>query len=678
MAFKDLADILSDENQPFSLVYAPHGNINAGSVHGGQHVQNHSERAPLGRRPVEAHEGPISEGEITAATTGFAEPDWFPLALQKLNTGLLFLTGEPGTGRRTAALNLLHRHSGGSMALHAVDSDVELHSWSPARSEIRGYLVDGLIASYPTQAGMLGNLRRLLREADCRMVIVLPDEPVLVRVLERDLADSHIRYQAPSPRSVFEARLAALVPNQQGRTHLLAGLEPGLIDAMLAPELVPAEVSELITSMMHHMDGARDPAQLHERLSFLAEGEVPSLLSKLHDDPDGLAFLLAACVFEGMDYRIVRDESERLLETAQGRLSSVLGGAHLSKAPALNPQFIFRRPLHDLLHTVRAQCGPKEIHYGPTFGYAVEPVRFTRHRQAETVLRHVWREYGQVSPLLTHWMGAVKDDIELTRRVGSVMGMAASWGGGRRALQHVRDLASSDRASSRMIAAYALGVAGEDLVLVTEVKSRLQGWSKASGWQLRSTVAHACGTEFGIARPDFAMGLLKRLPRDSTNANEESVDEGIQTALLSLFSAGAQSTVFQHLAAWVDSGGHESRHALHACSVLLEDSAWFRQELLEQGEVAERIVTLVGSALDESATFKATSHAVIQWCRTATWDGDRHQALENLLTGLARNPGHGAMRLFVTLDRLDEMELAGRDIAHQALDVWRNNDDPTD
>lgn len=218
-----------------------------------------------------------------------------------------------------------------------------------------------------------------------------------------------------------------------------------------------------------------------------------------------------------MRYRSAAPPAER---RADGRLDSVLpesgdddgshGPARRQDGPRPNPTFLFRRSLDDLLWRVRAQCAPKEIRTGSGYTYAVEPVRFTRHRQAETVLRHVWRQYGQLSGLLTDWMDNVSgNERELAEPVGRVMGMAAGWGGGRRALRHIRKLADSDRATSRTIAAYALGMAAEDPVLASEVKHRLTDWSASADWRLRSTVAYACGTDFGASRPDLAMRLLR-------------------------------------------------------------------------------------------------------------------------------------------------------------------------
>ncbi|MEV0260252.1 hypothetical protein AB0I49_02750 [Streptomyces sp. NPDC050617] len=679
-----------DADRQQSFIFAPGANVNAGSVHGGQHVKNQEWAAGPGGRRAEAYEGPVSEAEILEARLGFAKPDWFPAALEKLDTRVLFLTGEPGTGRRTAALNLLYHHSGESMALRAVDNDTDLSSWRPTHTEARGYLVDGLLLKQPLKPAVVGNLRRLLTEAHARMVVVLPYDPGLVRSLERDLHVSPVRYRPPAPRAVFEERFQAAVPDPAERERLLGGLEKGLLDELLVPELVPAEVAELVAAVVASGEGGAERSDIRNRLSFLAEGEAPDLIRSLCDDADGLAFLLATCVFEGLDHRIVREEAERLLKLAEGRLNSVLprtddrgeggddgegrAGRNGPEPSRPNPQFVFRRSLEHLLWTVRAQCAPKEVRSGPAFAYSVEPVYFTRHRQAEAVLKYVWREYGQLSEVLASWMDQVRNENDLTQPVGRVMGMAAGWGGGRQALRHIAALAKSDRRSSRDIAAYALGVAAEDPVLATEVKHRLSAWSHARGTQLRCTVAHACGTDFGASRPDLALRLLRSLSYGLDDTHEYTLRTEVGRALVRLFESGNQAVVFRNLTEWAGHEGPDAELALGAFPQLLRSPLWFQGELLEDGEFAEQIIALIRRTLSGNDNSEATRRALVGWSRMAVWSDQLQEAVELLFTDLARNMQHGVLGLFVEIDRHEDTEMAGREIARAALSAWRRGE----
>ncbi|WP_328953391.1 hypothetical protein [Kitasatospora purpeofusca] len=672
---------LAMDGVPYSLIIAPQANINTGSVRGGQHVAN---GGVLAHGRPEAHEGPIPAPEVQGACAGFAEPAWFGTALAELDGGILFLYGAAGTGRRTAALNLLQRHSGSSTDLCALDGDVDLSAWRPAGTGARGYLVHGLLPQYLPGPAALASLRRLLRDADARMVVMLPHEPDRIRALARDLHVVPVRCDPPPPRAVFDARLRAAVPDPDRRGRLLGRLEPGLLDSLLAPGLLPFQVAALVTTTAASGGDGPDPAELREHLDSLARTDVPELLGPLLRDPEGLAFLLATCVFEGFDHQVVRDKADRLLALADGRLGDVLpngGGAAREDPPGggdrkqPNPDFVFRRSLDELLNVVRAGCGPREIRRHNRFTYSVEPVRFTRHRQAETVLQYVWRQYGQLPGLLTEWLkAALLGDAELAGPVGQVMGLAAGWGGGRRALRHIEELAGTDRASGRAAAAYALGVAARDTVLVGETKYLLRRWSERSDWRLRSTVACACGTEFGLSRPGVALTLLRSAYRGA-KGEEEKVARSVRLSLRSLSAAGNQSTVLRRIAEWAERPGDAAQLALDVLLELLDDDPeWFLAELRAAGEDAALLTALVRRILDDDDRFDAACRVLIDWCRVAVWMAELRSAVETLLTDLARDLGRGALRLFVEIDNDKDPEIVGRSVAQYALTAWRRGD----
>ncbi|MER6910428.1 hypothetical protein ABT354_01945 [Streptomyces sp. NPDC000594] len=686
--FAELLETSARENQgarPYiNYTYAPNGTVNSGAVHGDQRVENQHGPTGGGARRIRAREGPIPAAEILDAGFGFAEPDWFPRALEQLDTRILFLTGERGTGRRTAAINLLSRHSGGGLSLRAVDDTENLADWRPTGTGVDGYLLDGLLPAY-LGPGMIGNLRRLLAEAGARMVVVLADEPGQTLTLERDLHLTPVHCAPPPPRAVFDTRLAAEVPDPAERARVLARFAPGLLDALLTAELVPAQVVEVVSAVVAATDAA-DAAGLRDRLSFLAEREAPELLGKLADDPEALAFALATCVFEGHDHRIVREQADRLLTLADGRLHSLLPAGPdramgvdrthgPGEPPHTNPDFALHRSLDELLRLVGARIAPKEVRTGLRYTYTVEPVHFTRHGRGTAVLRYAWRQYGRISALLTDWLGGVaaRDENELMVPAGRVIGLAASWGGGRRALQHIHELARSDAARCRFIAAYALGMAAEDPVLVTEIKYRLREWSRQRGWQVRTTVAYACATDFGAARPDLALRLLRRMLRTLDDEHERTVGRAIREALLALFTSGSQSLVFEELAGWTEGGGPDAELALGLLpELLLRDPLWFQERLRDGDAYAATTVALIRRALADERLYPSVGRALLSWCRAARWEPAERAALDILLTTLAQGMGVGELRLFVDIDRHGDPELPGREAAHTALARWRS------
>ncbi|MGA5731972.1 hypothetical protein ACPCI1_25430 [Streptomyces seoulensis] len=665
-----------------SFVYAPNGNINAGAVHGGQRVHNSAANERRSPREGRVREGPIPQSEVRAAAFGFARPDWFGPALAKLEKGPLFLVGRPGTGRRTAALNLLRETCGDGAPLRALDSVTELDRWQPTDTSARGYLMDGLFPKRPIGPGVLGHVRSLLSKADARMVIVLPDDAALLRRLEQDLHVSPTVCVPPSPARVFGSHFEQLVPEQRERERLLSALDlRHELGGLLVPELVPAEVVELVTAIVMADGDPNALGDLAARLSYRAEQEVPELLAKLGGDPDVLAFLLAVCVYEGADHRLVREEADRLLRLSQDRLTAVLPasdaqGAEKTERP--NPDFVFRRSMTELLHAVRAVRQEREVRTEGAYAHSVEAVVFVRHRQAEAVLRHVWREYGQLSELLVEWLREVNRSGELTRSVGEVMGRAASWGGGRRALRHIQALAESDRATSRLVAANALGIAAEDPVLVAEVRYRLQLWSQAADFRLRTTVAYTCGAEFGLSRPDLALRLLHTLllgargrPDEADQGDDDRVLLAVRVAVVSLFQAGNEAQVFGRLLEWLNAEHCDAEQVLSLFGQLLQYPQWFMGRLANRTPEAAMIVEIIRRALNTESAFDGTCAALLRWADWGRWNEMLSQAVENLVSALAHSMRFGEFRLFVELDEKGADGWAGLDTARGALSRWR-------
>ncbi|MEU3981136.1 hypothetical protein AB0F77_13605 [Streptomyces sp. NPDC026672] len=628
-------------------------------------------------------EGPIPDAEVQAAAFGFAKPEWFDTALDRLDRGPLFLSGRPASGRRTAALNLLRASCGADAPLRALDSVTELDRWQPTDTSARGYLMDGLFPSRPLGPGVLGHVRSLLKQAGAHMVIVLPDDAALLRRLEQDLHVGITVCEPPPPALIFGSRFEALVPDQRERERLLAALDGRHeLGDLLVPELVPAEVVELVTAIVSADGDPHALGDLSARLSHRAEQEVPELIEKLRDDPDALAFLLAACVFEGSDHRIVREQSDRLLELSKERLTAVLPATDAQgaeKAERPNPDFVFRRSLTELLHAIRAYRQSREIYTGGAYAYSVEAVAFIKHRQADTVLRHVWREYGQLSELLVEWLREVDRTSELTAPVGRVMGRAASWGGGRRALRHIQALAESERMTSRLIAAHALGIAAEDPVLVAEVRYRLHRWSLAASSSLRTTVAYACGTEFGLARVDLALQLLHTLilggrVRDGEGQGDDRVLLAVREAVRNLFQAGNEEKVFGRLLEWLGAEQHDVQLLLVLFGQLLQSPQWFQWQLAHETPQARYVTDMMRRALNEDASFDTTCAALLRWAAWGQWDETVFRAVEILFVTLARSMRSGEFRLFVEMDERGTDGWAGLETARASLSRWREGE----
>ncbi|MFI9201508.1 hypothetical protein [Streptomyces sp. NPDC053048] len=650
----------------------------AGTVQGGQHLDARDGTAagpPPPHPTVERREGDIPAESTALAMRGFAEPPWFPAALAELGGRLLFLTAPVGSGRRTAALKLLHRHTAG-FALRAVDADADLATWTATSTTARGYLVDGLLESRVLALDALGldALRTRLRDADACMVVVTKDTPPVVAHLRDLLQRAPVRALPPPPRAVLEAKLATVFPGFERRQALLDTLPAGFLDETLQRSLTPAQVVEIATEIVRVAHGDVAPEAIGEHLSLHATDRAPHLLASVRGDAQDLALLLATCVFEHFDHALVEEEARRLLAVAGGRLDAVVPPPETGDTPAGNPGFVFRRSRHERLTAIEAHVADREVRTTSTHSYFSEPVAFVRHLQGRAVLDHVWREHRDAGELLVEWLRQTPDAQRRAERAGFILGQFAQWSTGPLALAPIERLADSDRPGDRRMAARAFGAASADPVLATAVKNRLRGWSRAASESLRCTAALTCATEFGLARPEVALNLLHTIvtARDDGSA---AVDSAVRRAVDALFAEPAlRPRVIDALTRWSGAPGAAGRAACAAVAQLLKSAATTREQgewwsgHLHSGDTPPGL-ELVRAALMEPTSFEAARAALLEWQRRADTDPGRARAVERLTDALAPRLRGGVMRLFADLERA--YPAPGSLRAARALAAWR-------
>ncbi|MEU2513509.1 hypothetical protein [Streptomyces syringium] len=659
----------------------------AGSVHGGQHLTSGDGGGPevyAQAGVVERREGDIAAEQTMLAMNGFVEPPWFPTAVDKLCGRLLFLVGVPGSGRRTAALNLLRRRTG-SFALRAVDSDADLTTWKPGTSGARGYLVDGLLETRTMALDTiaLDTLRAELHRADAYMVVVIAHTPKVLAHLGDALDAEPVRATPPPARDVLEAKLATAFPNPEGRRSALAALPVGLLDDILLPHLGPAQVVEIATEIIQVASGGAKAEDIREHLSFHATERAPQLVGSLRGNADDLALLLATCVFEHLDHAVVEDEARRLLRVADGRLDATSpGAAEPRDGPADNPGFAFLRSRKERLTAIEAHRAAPEVRTASTHSYLAEPVAFTRHLQGRAVLEYVWREHRDAGDLLLEWLQQVPAGQGRADRAGFILGQLAQWSSGHQALQPIEDLAVSTRPGDWRMAARALGAASTHPVLGSMIKVRLRDWSRGASESRRCVVALTCATEFGLARPELALRLLHVIVTGREDGSA-AVDSAVRRALLSLFAEDAnRPIVIEALLRWSRSPGAPRRTAcaavaqlVRAAATVREPGEWWSDHLVAGSTGADCPdeqapgLALIRTALMEQTSFEATRAAVLQWQQRSLTAPHRARAVEHLTDALAHHLRGGVFRLFTDLERA--YPAPGSHRAAQALADWR-------
>ncbi|MET8687211.1 hypothetical protein ABZV77_23645 [Streptomyces sp. NPDC004732] len=660
----DLIELIRNQS---TLVVAPNGTVNTGTVNGDQ--RNVQSTLPLegSSQVAPPRQGPVRAKDLQVSRRRFVRPHAFEAGLAALDSGVLLLVGEPGTGRRTLALNLL-AHGHDAPSLGQVDGTVDLTRWRPRSQGADGYLVMDPGDPFALRPWDLSNLEELLAEAAARLVIVLPDAPGLVSSLESDLGAAVVRHQPPEPTDVFHAHFADLCPDGRERERLLEPLGPEFLPELLPAGLSPAHAAEAARTVARP---GGIPGGRAEVLSCLAQAEAARLLVRAEGDPELLAQLFSVCVYGGLDRATVVDRAADLLTSAGPAPTEPDHPAQTFPNPVGHPGHGLGRP--GSLRSIGAHAAPCEE------GSGAGSVAFLWPAVSEAVWDAVCRDRADLLPLLHDWLGRAGADEEEIEHAGRAVAALGRRTGGR-TFGLVRRLALSNRRSAVKIAALSLGTAVQDPVIGSRAGKVLLDWSQARDPALRTAVAYACRSDMGGAGPEFA---LSRLHRAVDARGEEAADAAVASivaeTLRQRFAAGdaaARTVIVRHLLTWARSEGVAGQTATLTFPALVAcDTDWFADHLLARQDMASVVIELVWQALNEAASYPSMRDELLAW---ACWSKERQRpesSVEELFVHLVESRQHGVLRLLMSIERGGDT-LPGKDLALRSLAVWHGNKQP--
>ncbi|WP_257002357.1 hypothetical protein, partial [Streptomyces sp. WZ.A104] len=654
--------------RPDTLVYAPQGAFNTGTVHGDQRM---SMSAPADSGPAAGpmRQGPVRAKRLAAVRRRFAAPPGFDEARAALDSGIVVLIGEPGTGRETHALNLL-AHGREEPVVVQVDGAVNLSRWTPRPRGVHGYLVMEPPDPFELRAWDLSRLEALLAEAEAgaRLVIVVADAPGLGGTLEDRMGVPVLRHLPPDPGKVFAAHLADGCPEQEASAVWLRTLEPGQFAQLLPDGLPPRSAAQTAEAVIRL--GVVGGSSGTEVVRALARAEGREIVARAQAEPPLLAHLVSVSVYGGLHWGVVAERAAELLSVTgtAGRQDPAQWGS--GQKPADPPP---RRPWPDILRALGA-------HRAPGTGQAdtgTDTVSFFRPAVTETVWEVLCREHAYLLPKLHTWLAATGHEADQIERAGrAAASMAAATLG--RSLEYLRDLALAPYPAAPEVAARCLGAAVRDPAAARTASDLLEQWSTETEAALRKAVAHACHADRGGLATGHALDLIHRLMDTPTGGPDDdtAVFTTVETALVQLFATGdsrARATVLGRMREWKERGGVPGLLAALAFPGMASaDITWWSERIPGDAEVASGAVELTGHALNESITYGAMRDALLVWCCGA--DGPEHRgrrAPEELFDGLvaARQPGF--LRWLLSVERGPDT-LPGKGLASLALTEWRS------
>ncbi|MFF5104501.1 hypothetical protein [Streptomyces sp. NPDC000134] len=644
------------------VVVAPHGTVNTGVVSGGQR-QTTAGPAEGGGTAAPMRQGPVRAGRLKSARRCFVPPPGFEEALTALDSGIVVLVGEPGSGRETHALNLL-AHGSEEPVLVQVDGAVNISRWGPRGHGVHGYLVMEPPDPLALRAWDMSRLEGRLAEVGARLVLVLADAPGLAAALEDNLGMPVVRHLPPDPRQVFGAHLSDGCADAGACTAWLRSLEQGHHGELLPDGLPPRQAARAARTVLRL--GVASGVSGAEVARHLARTEGPEIFARAQTDPALLAHLLALCVYGGMSAGVVQERAADLLRLLTPSEQPEPGPHDPRGLAAGDPV----RP--SPAGTLRA-LGAHRVRRPGT--EKADTVSFFWPAVTQTVWEALCRDRPDLLPLLHLWLAHPGHEAEQAERAGrGAAAMAAATAG--RSLEHLPDLASAASQAAPLVAAWCLGTAAGDPAAGRPAAELLDRWSVAAEEPLRGAAAHACHPDCGRVPAAQAVPLLRHLVETQRHDADMSLIGVVMAALVRHFETGDSTTrtdVLRRTLEWARSDGLLGLVAALVCPNMAgADLAWWCAQVLSGAEQASCAAELVGHALDEPAAFPAMRDTLIGWACEADGAEDRARALSRLLDALvaARRPGF--LRWLLAMGRGPD-GLPGKDLAARALAELRGD-----
>ncbi|MCE7081822.1 hypothetical protein [Streptomyces sp. ST2-7A] len=451
----------------------------------------------------------VQHAYVHEETTG-AETGWIPHAVECLRRGgrgnVLVLVGRPGTGRRTAALRVLHDTGLPYERIRELipDWDRPRVGRLPHRPG-HGFLLDlGHEEELPEEfcRGLAGYRDRAVEAGTFLILLVTPS----VRAPELPESLPRLSHALPPARRVAEAHLRHLGSDRSDwlAHHAITGLlgrgsTPG--DAVrLARIIVRAPEhrakDEIVEEYRHWTP--------HLEAWFEEHAETGDLRER--------ALLIAAALLEGAPAGVVLDAADRLFEAVGGELPP--GGA------------LAGRDLSARILTIDAERDERD----DTLSLAGR-----RPGLPEAVLAHVWRQRPGLRETLLDWAAAVTlpdgPATAHTGRVAEALTRLADGPAGEAVSGVVEKWILDGRTEHRRLAVEVL----ENLAIApgpgAAVRRRLRTWCERGsvGDEMARVISAVCAGALGRRYPRVALTRLRLLLSRTDGEGADAVAAALRT-----------------------------------------------------------------------------------------------------------------------------------------------------
>ncbi|MEV7778117.1 hypothetical protein [Kitasatospora sp. NPDC088351] len=398
------------------LVGGDQHTVSGGQVHGdvvtGQKTTIYQIGARIGAAfgtPLHGS-GEVPAPELDALESVFQDGPAFPAALDMLREArVLVLAGRSDSGRRSAALMLLHRL--GARRIRSLDPDVSPSSLLTGVERADGYLLADYTTprSRPFRPHHLLRLREYLDREKSYLVITVARSASF-----RELAP--LDWEPPAPEDVLAAHLRGLLAGAPAeRITGLLSLPPVL--EFLAKTRPIRELAEFAAPLA----GCATEADDQPGLAEFGQGVVQEQVGRWFGDPDlplrEKAFLLSLAVFDHAPYALTAELSDQLFR----RLEAIDAPGRKEGIPP------FGNSIEERLALARAEL-TEENEQTPWGPVPQRMASFADHRTSHTLLRETWISHPSARPAILGWLNALATDPRplVRTRVASAAALLAS------------------------------------------------------------------------------------------------------------------------------------------------------------------------------------------------------------------------------------------------------------
>ncbi|MEY9993516.1 hypothetical protein ABIE67_005548 [Streptomyces sp. V4I8] len=583
--------------------------------------------------------GPVPQSEIEELTEVFRGCHSFDEALKGLRDDrLVILSGGRETGRRTAALMLLH--GVGVDRMRSLDPPASFSALADQMDASVGYVLCDLAVSRkaPLREAQLLALRERLEHTRAHLVITVEPSAAL-----GDIAS--VRWEPPSAEDMLRAHITPRTGESAWPD--LAGLTP--VKEFLTRYHRPDEIREFALRLLAHHRGEIDESKLAAWGETAVAAQVTRWLTGTKPDLHDKAFLVSLAVFDKAPYAVAAELADGLFV----RL-------HKIQNPHVQPSVpVFGSSREERLRLAHADgyLTAEITEWGPLDGKFC--ARFRDERTAPMLLEEVWNLHPSARPAVAEWIRKLADDRRplVRTRAASAAALLARADLSSTLAHLVEPWADGRNPHSWLTAANALTLS--QLLGVPTVSRILHDWCTGDIQSRRWTAIRAYGLLGPVHHQETLAALVDAMhrppPAEAESSHEDGGSEVPEEArqfadALELLLLAVREPVLAALVELLPVDRAVRPHVLlafrQACKQTKDDDTdrppvlhWYAQAAAAEDTTAAEHLAFLWNALLADQAHNTHALGILRgWIRRADDDPEAESALSSLLTALVTTP----------------------------------------